>query len=70
MVEKSGGNVATYGQIARLIGREKNSRLVACVLSRAEFTGDTLPPRGQPCGAACAGSGRSRAFCWREKGSN
>ena len=29
------GNVATYGQIARLIGREKNSRLVACVLSRA-----------------------------------
>ncbi len=26
------GNVATYGQIARLIGREKNSRLVACVL--------------------------------------
>ena len=33
------GNVATYGQIARLIGREKNSRLVACVLSRAEFYG-------------------------------
>ena len=33
------GNVATYGQIARLIGREKNSRLVARVLSRAEFYG-------------------------------
>lgn len=33
------GNVATYGQIARLIGREKNFRLVACVLSRAEFYG-------------------------------
>ena len=33
------GNVATYGQIARLIGREKNFRLVARVLSRAEFYG-------------------------------
>lgn len=27
------GNVATYGQIARLIGRPKNSRLVGKVLS-------------------------------------
>ena len=27
------GKVATYGQIARLIGREKNSRLVGKVLS-------------------------------------
>ncbi len=34
------GNVATYGQIARLIGREKNSRLVGRVLSMAEFYGD------------------------------
>ena len=34
------GRVATYGQIARLIGHPKNSRLVACVLSRAEFYGD------------------------------
>ena len=30
------GTVATYGQIARLIGRDKNSRLVARVLSRQE----------------------------------
>ena len=29
------GYVATYGQIARLIGREKNSRLVGKVLSMA-----------------------------------
>ena len=28
------GQVATYGQIARLIGREKNARLVGKVLSR------------------------------------
>ncbi len=33
------GGVATYGQIARLIGREKNSRLVGKVLSNAEFYG-------------------------------
>ncbi|WP_038022804.1 MGMT family protein, partial [Tetragenococcus muriaticus] len=29
----------TYGQIARLIGREKNARLVGKVLSRAEYYG-------------------------------
>ena len=34
------GCVATYGQIARLIGREKNSRLVGKVLSMAEYYGD------------------------------
>lgn len=34
------GCVATYGQIARLIGREKNSRLVGKVLSMAEMYGD------------------------------
>ena len=34
------GRVASYGQIARLIGREKNSRLVGKVLSRAELYGD------------------------------
>ena len=34
------GCVASYGQIARLIGREKNSRLVGKVLSRAELYGD------------------------------
>lgn len=33
------GNVATYGQIARLTGREKNARLVGKVLSMAEYYG-------------------------------
>ena len=33
------GKVASYGQIARLIGRDKNSRLVGRVLSMAEFYG-------------------------------
>ena len=33
------GKVATYGQIARLIGREKNARLVGKVLSMADFYG-------------------------------
>ena len=33
------GRVATYGQIAKLIGKDKNSRLVARVLSHAEYYG-------------------------------
>ena len=33
------GKDATYGQIARLIGREKNARLVGRVLSMAEYYG-------------------------------
>lgn len=33
------GNVATYGQIARLIGRDKNARLVGRVLSMSQFYG-------------------------------
>ena len=33
------GCVASYGQIARLIGRDRNSRLVGKVLSMAQFYG-------------------------------
>lgn len=33
------GRVATYGQIARLIGRERNARLVGMVLSHADYYG-------------------------------
>ncbi len=33
------GKVATYGQIASLIGRERNARLVGRVLSMSEFYG-------------------------------
>lgn len=34
------GCVASYGQIARLIGRDQNARLVGKVLSMAEFYGN------------------------------
>ncbi len=33
------GRVATYGQIARLIGRDRNARLVGKVLSLSRFYG-------------------------------
>ena len=33
------GRVATYGQLARLVGRPKNARLVGRILSRAEYYG-------------------------------
>ena len=33
------GRVASYGQIARLIGRDRNARLVGKVLSLAQFYG-------------------------------
>ena len=34
------GKVASYGQIARLIGREKNARLIGRVLSLSEQSGE------------------------------
>ena len=34
------GRVATYGQIARLTGRDRNARLVGKILSMSEFYGD------------------------------
>ncbi len=34
------GYVATYGQIAKLIGRDKNARLVGKALSVAQYYGD------------------------------
>ena len=33
------GKVATYGQIAKLIGRDRNARLVGFVLSKVEYYG-------------------------------
>ena len=46
------GRVATYGQIAKLIGRDKNSRLVGKVLSMAEYYGE------YPCHRVVNASGR------------
>ena len=34
------GAVATYGQIAKLIGRDRNSRLVGRVLGMSQYYGD------------------------------
>ena len=40
VAEIPAGKVASYGQIAKLIGREKNARLVGRVLKNAEVYGD------------------------------
>ena len=55
------GCVATYGQIARLIGRDKNARLVGKVLSRAQYYGD------YPCHRVVNHAGRL-APGWTEQG--
>ena len=34
------GRVATYGQLARLTGRDRNARLVGKILSMSEFYGN------------------------------
>lgn len=47
------GRVATYGQIAALIGREKNARLVGKILGCAELYGD------YPCHRVVNSSGRT-----------
>ena len=55
------GKVATYGQIARLIGRERNSRLVGRILSHAGDYGD------YPCQRVVNHAGRL-APGWPEQG--
>ena len=55
------GCVATYGQIARLIGRDKNARLVGKVLSMAEFYGK------YPCHRVVNHTGRLVPG-WKEQG--
>ena len=55
------GRVATYGQIARLIGREQNSRLVGKVLSRADYYGD------YPCHRVVNAAGRTAPHFTEQK---
>lgn len=54
------GRVASYGQIARLIGRERNARLVGTILSRAEYYGRF------PCHRVVNSAGRTAPF-WHEQ---
>ena len=60
------GRVATYGQIAKLIGREKNSRLVGSVVTCRELWEVSLPSGGEPHGEA--GAGVDRAGVAAERG--
>lgn len=55
------GRVATYGQIARLIGRDKNARLVGRVLRMSHIYGE------YPCHRVVDHSGRL-APGWHEQG--
>lgn len=54
------GRVATYGQIARLIGRAKNARLVGKMLSQAKYYGS------HPCHRVVNHAGRT-APGWTEQ---
>ena len=54
------GKVASYGQIARLSGREKNARLVGRILSHAEYYGN------YPCHRVVNHAGRT-APGWRQQ---
>ena len=54
------GKVATYGQIARLIGREKNSRLIGKILSAFQQYGE------YPCHRVVNHAGRT-APGWSEQ---
>lgn len=55
------GSVATYGQIARLIGRDRNARLVGKVLSVSEFYGQ------YPCHRVVNSTGRTAAGWYEQK---
>lgn len=55
------GKVASYGQIAKLIGRDKNARLVGKVLSMAEYYGD------YPCHRVVNHAGRLAPFFLGQK---
>ena len=55
------GCVATYGQIAALIGRDRNARLVGRVLSVAEYYGD------YPYHRVVNAAGRTAPHFWEQR---
>lgn len=55
------GKVASYGQIAKLIGRDKNARLVGKVLSMAEYYGE------YPCHRVVNHAGRLAPFFFEQR---
>ncbi|MBQ6481496.1 MAG: methylated-DNA--[Anaerolineaceae bacterium] len=55
------GRVVSYGQIAKLIGREKNARLVGKVLSMADLYGE------YPCHRVVNHAGRTAPFFREQK---
>ena len=55
------GRVATYGQIARLTGRDRNARLVGRILSMSEFYGD------YPCHRVVNHAGRTAPGFWDQR---
>lgn len=61
------GKVASYGQIARLIGWDKNSRLVGKVLSMAEFYGKYPCHRVVIMQAVLHQDGENRGNFWKTK---
>ena len=61
------GKVASYGQIARLIGRDKNSRLVGKVLGMAEFYGKYPCHRVVNHAGVLHHAGESRRCFWKTR---
>lgn len=55
------GKVASYGQIAKLIGRDKNARLVGKVLSMSEYYGS------YPCHRVVNSSGRTAPHFYEQR---
>lgn len=62
------GRVASYGQIARLIGRDKNARLVGRVLSMSEFYGDYPCHRVVNCAGRTAPGWAQQRFLLESEG--